>query len=326
MSATVIDQRTIRDALRLANHAPSVHNTQPWHWYTGNDRVHLYADLQRWLPATDPQGRDMVISCGAALHHARVALAAMNIPTRIHRQPNPEEPDHLASLELRVGRCPDTDLALASAIPLRHSDRRPFSNWPVPAAFLEELVTTAAGQGAIARIVEQRLLPELLTAIAQAEQQQHNTPGYDTELALWSGHRVGNDGIPAASLLTETAHAHHAARRFTPGQLTARTTGDNSGEGSQLLILGAASDDTLSQLRVGEALSAVLLHAIELGLASCPLSQPFEVPETRRLVGDLAVSESMVPQLIVRIGWSHGPALRPTPRRAVEDTMSRLPF
>jgi hypothetical protein len=50
-----IDQRTVRSALEPAVHAPSVHNSQPWRFVLGPWSVHLYADLTRWLPATDEQ-------------------------------------------------------------------------------------------------------------------------------------------------------------------------------------------------------------------------------------------------------------------------------
>jgi hypothetical protein len=56
MTAHTIDQSTIRGAVELANRAPSVHNTQPWRGLLGDRTLHLYADLQRWLPATDSDG------------------------------------------------------------------------------------------------------------------------------------------------------------------------------------------------------------------------------------------------------------------------------
>src|SRR5919112_4182009 len=104
-----IDQRTVRSALALAAAAPSVHNSQPWRWVVGPHAVHLYADLSRWLPATDAQGRDMIVSCGAALHHARVALAAVGLASSVHRMPHPDEPEHLATLQLHPRLADDTD-------------------------------------------------------------------------------------------------------------------------------------------------------------------------------------------------------------------------
>src|SRR5690349_20755278 len=63
-------------AAGAAGYAPSIHNTQPWHWRVSGDVMELSAEPDRQLPTTDPDGRLMVLSCGAALHHARTALAA----------------------------------------------------------------------------------------------------------------------------------------------------------------------------------------------------------------------------------------------------------
>src|SRR5690606_6798678 len=66
----------LADAARAAGAAPSVHNTQPWRWRVYPDRLDLFADRSRQLTVADPDGRLLTVSCGAALHHARVALVA----------------------------------------------------------------------------------------------------------------------------------------------------------------------------------------------------------------------------------------------------------
>ena len=48
-------------------------------------------------------------------------------------------------------------------------------------------------------------------------------------------------------------------------------------------LLGTRDDD-LTRLRAGEATSLVLLAATALGLASCPTTEPLEIPETRKAV------------------------------------------
>src|SRR6185295_13753413 len=110
------DEKTVRSAIALAIRAPSVHNSQPWRWRVGDSSLHLYADWSRHLPATDPDGRDLVVSCGASLHHLRVALAALGWDTVVHRVPNPAEPDHLAAVELVERRPRPEDIPLAAAI------------------------------------------------------------------------------------------------------------------------------------------------------------------------------------------------------------------
>jgi hypothetical protein len=57
---------TVRAVIALALRAPSIHNSQPWRWVTGDNSVHLFADPDRQLPITDPDSRDLLVSCGAA--------------------------------------------------------------------------------------------------------------------------------------------------------------------------------------------------------------------------------------------------------------------
>ena len=92
------------------------------------------------------------------------------------------------------------------------------------------------------------------------------------------------------------------------------------------LVLGTASDDQLSQLRAGEALSAVLLRATAMGLASCPLTQPLEVTSTRLRLRDEILGGTASPQVVLRLGWPQSGLLLPiTPRRAVDDIIGAMP-
>ena len=84
-----IPVQTARELVSLAIRAPSVHNTQPWAWRIGPDSIELYADESRRLGAADPTGRNLVISCGAALHHLRVAARASGLLPVVARLPDP---------------------------------------------------------------------------------------------------------------------------------------------------------------------------------------------------------------------------------------------
>jgi nitroreductase len=314
-----VDQRTVRNTIELAQRAPSLHNSQPWHWTLGRRVVHLRADRDRWLPATDSDGRDLTVSCGAVLHHFRVALGAAGVRTTIHRLPSPGDADHLATLQLRPITPTAADLALAAAVIRRRSDRRPFGDWPIPEESRRELENAASGQGAILRVVEEAgPRRALMQAIREASARQQNLPGYATELATWTGRETGDDGVPAANLPRASRTGVRAARRFADGDIDTGSTAWQ--DAAVLMVLGTASDDTLSRLRAGEALSAVLLTATMLGLASCPLSQPLEIGSTRRLLRDEVLGDTLSPQLVLRLGWPPaGPSLPATPRRSFAD-------
>ena len=76
-------------ATERALRAPSVHNSQPWQWRISDGVVELHADPDRHLVGTDPDRRDLVISCGAALHHLRVAALASGLLPAVSRLPDP---------------------------------------------------------------------------------------------------------------------------------------------------------------------------------------------------------------------------------------------
>jgi nitroreductase len=324
MKPTGPDPETVRAALALASRAPSIHNTQPWRWRLGDESVHLFADRGRQVVATDPGGRDLIVSCGAVLHHARVALAAFGWATRVHRLPNPATPDHLAGLELTPHVPTDRDIATAAVISRRRTDRRRMSDWPVRPRDLAHVADRARAEGAVAvAVTDPGARFDLAGAIAQAAVIQESSPGYAVELATWTGRARGDrDGVPAAGIPAPDRSDDPGSRAFPYGTLP-RTTGRRYGQRTELLVIGTSGDDVLSRIRAGEATSAALLAATELGLASGPLSQPLEVAGSRRTIRDKVLGGMAEPQLVIRLGWAPvnaGP-LPVTPRRAVEDVL-----
>ncbi|MFE2752319.1 Acg family FMN-binding oxidoreductase [Actinosynnema sp. NPDC059335] len=321
------DQETISAALALACRAPSVHNTQPWRWRLGGPSVHLYADPFRGLPATDPRGADLLLSCGAALHHLRVALAALGWRAVVHRLPNPADPGHLAAVEFTRREPTDADVAMASAIPRRRTDRRRFSSWEVPRPVLDLLTARAVEEGVIAHeVVATRDRFELATAIGEAAAAQDADPAYRAEARRWSGGHATVDGVPAANAPAGVPqHGDVRLREFPGGELVDARRDDWEDDGASLLVLATSSDDALSRLRAGEAMSAVLLEATAAGLATCPLSQPMEVAATRNRIRAEVLDGSSCPQILVRVGWAafNADPLPPTPRRHLADVIDQ---
>ncbi|GGS28419.1 Acg family FMN-binding oxidoreductase [Actinokineospora fastidiosa] len=321
------DHDTLMSAIALANRAPSVHNTQPWRWLVGTRSLHLMADRTRWLPATDPHGRDLVMSCGAALHHLRVALAARGWST-VDLSVDAEGDDHLAALGLRP--CPPEGAELAAAIPLRRTDRRRYSARPVPDRAVAELARAAArlGVAAIPLVGEEERLEVAVSLLAGAARQRVD-PRVRRELVHWTGRTHGlPEGVPAANSPSGAVrHGGLPMRYFPRGVLTEPPGGPVGPDVGLLLVLATAGDTRAAWLRAGEAASAVLLAATTLGMATCVLSQNVEVDGVRARLRDRLLAGRGEPQLVIRVGYapeSAGP-LPATARRPVGEVCHRLP-
>lgn len=301
MSGYRLDAETANAALSLATRAPSVHNSQPWHWRVGPHSVHLFAERSLQLEHTDPDGRDLVVSCGIALNHCTVALAALGWQAKIHRLPNPEEPDHLASLELHRSPAGETDISLASAIPRRRTDRRHFSAWPVPPGHVAMMGARAARMGVTMRRIDP---DEDFRAILERARRRHGEDaGYLSELAAWSGRYGAVAGVPARNTPEPDPAAQVPGRIFAGAALSQPEDSTAADDHGVVLALGTAADDAVARLRAGEATSQILLTATSMGLASCIFTEPLELPETRDQLQAKVFSGSHFPQVLLRIGW-----------------------
>src|SRR3954451_3033792 len=77
--------RALTMAVMSALEAPSFSDRQPWRWRIVGDRAELAVDHARGTP--DEPDEWLIVSCGAALHHARTALAAGGAAAAVERTP-----------------------------------------------------------------------------------------------------------------------------------------------------------------------------------------------------------------------------------------------
>jgi nitroreductase len=324
MGAKFPEIDTVRTALALSTRAPSVHNVQPWRWLVGDASLHLYSDPERRLVHTDPDGRDMMVSCGAALNHCVVALGALGWQSRVHRLPNPRDPTHLAAIEVYAYVASELDIALAAAIPRRRTDRRLYSRWLVSHGDVSLMGARAARMGVTMRRVE--ATTELRAALTQAVWRHATNPDYLEELTVWSGRYSSTAGVPAHNVPESDPRSPIPGRLFAGAALAQPSEAMAAEDGGALLALGTTDDDELARLRAGEATSLVLLTATALGLASCPVTEPLELPETRAAIRADAFADEQFPQILLRVGWApiNADPLPATPRRPLDEVVGRL--
>jgi hypothetical protein len=314
-------EQALHDAAARATLAPSVHNTQPWRFVVRPGRLDVYADRGRRVPVVDPTGRQLIISCGAAVFGARAALAGARIQAVTTLLPDAADPDLLASITaVAAGENADAGSdqdaqRLDAAAGLRHSNRRRFSSDEVPDAVLDNLVFAAQIEGAWAhsvRELDDRVA--LATLTQRADAAQTADPAYLTELLAWTtDDRSRRDGVPAGSIPLATGPSHDdiPIRDFDTHGDGGLPTDTRSSLNQTLLVLGTAGDTSRDWLLAGQALGRVLLALTSAGFVASILSQVIEDPTTRQLLRhELRLSGN--PQLVLRVGVAEPTS--PTPR------------
>jgi Pyridoxamine 5'-phosphate oxidase/Histone deacetylase domain len=108
--------------IEVAARAPSVHNTQPWRFTDTGPAIELYADTSRQL-LEDPAGREMIISCGAALFGLRLAIRLLGYHPEADLFPEPGQRHLLA--RVRAGADPQQPDAARSAAAAAEARRGP---------------------------------------------------------------------------------------------------------------------------------------------------------------------------------------------------------
>jgi hypothetical protein len=313
--------RQVEAALTAATAAPSLHNSQPWRFRTKPSAIELWADFTREIPVADPNHRELLLACGAALLNLRLAVRAEGVHVNSSLLPDPARPSLLAAIR-PVGRGPvsPADRALANAILRRHTNRRPFLPTPVPHALLTTLRKAARAEQAWLATLTPAQLPILRALVGAAHDTQRQDPAFAREWTYWTGrHADSTDGVPARSggPLPE-AQDDWVLRDFSAGQAKPRVDGKDFEPNPLIAVVGSFHDLPLAHLQAGQAMQRILLTITEAGLSASFLSQVVEVPSARRQLRDL-IGGGLWPQIVVRIGY--GSPVPTTPRRDVHDVV-----
>ncbi|MGB3335409.1 MAG: NAD(P)H nitroreductase [Mycobacterium sp.] len=323
MPTVRVDTETIKDAVRAACRAPSLHNIQPWLWVVETDELQLFLDDSRVLPS-DHAGREAVIGCGAALDHLRVAMAAAGLHASVDRFPNPNNPNHLASIQFdRMSYVTDGHRCRADAIWVRRSDRLPLAAAPNWEAF-EPLLRARIDEYAVhLDVLPDRARPRLAYASQFAESLRLYDALYHAELHRWTTPFEASTGIPYGSLPSASEGNRVDVGRAFPAPHHPDRRAQIPQDQSTIVVLSTTSDSRADALITGEALSVLLLECTIAGLATCPLTHLTELQVTRDIV-ETVLGRNTVPQILIRIGEAPATAepLSRTRRRPLTDVLS----
>jgi nitroreductase len=321
MTTVAIPANQVDYLIATAARAPSVHNTQPWRFKVNRYTIELYADPRRKL-RVDPAGREMIISCGAALFGLRLAVRSLGYLPEVELLPDP--PRLLARVRLGA-EAPMTqaEWRMLQALPHRHTHRGPFDTRPLPDGLLAGLQRDAFAEGATLALVEPAIAYQRLADIVTtASRRQDLDPVARAEIRRWirPAGSMARDGVPARAFAARAFPEWGSRQR---GRLRQRDFDQGSGLGTlpvegppaaATAVLVTHGDGPADWLRAGQALHRLLAHAADRWVFASLYTQPMEAAAIRDLIRTRLALPGF-PQVLLQLG----------PARTTQATARRPP-
>lgn len=301
----------LAEVLHLAALAPSAYNTQPWrvvienryHWRIGSAR-------RRWLPATDPDNREMLLAIGAFLENLIVAARCWGYDVEYRvLAATPFEPD---LLDIRLA--PDTPLMQGiEAIRRRRTLRKEFQRREIRAADFHHLTQGLAGFSFHGCSTAQAKF--LVEGTVEASRAQTARSAARSELAEWihwSDEEAENyrSGLTPASLEMEGLAGWYVrtfyGRDDVLSESFCRTTVEHVAAKARhcggWVVMTSDGDDVAALIEAGRRFERFFLRAHDKHIAVHPMSQLLEEqPWRSKVAAQLGVGGPV--QFILRVGY-----------------------
>ncbi|MFL6054289.1 MAG: Acg family FMN-binding oxidoreductase [Actinoallomurus sp.] len=288
--------------------APSAYDTRPWWFETDGETVTLHAEADRGLGVADPQGREMLISCGAVLFTLRLAVRRLGRLPEVRIACDPDRPGLVADVTPGPPQPLTSDeRRMYDQVKRRRTHRGGFRAGALPVGLLQALRSHACAEQVSLRVVADPRVRTALAALSEvAEQVQAMDPAYAAEVARWAPPPPGGERLGSVQ---ETVHApgphhadpHFAARDFARGRGWGVVGGERREATGVVAVLTTSGDDRADWLRAGQALQRVLLRASEDDVSAAFHTQVLQVPELREFVRT-RFCDGMYPQMMMRLG------------------------
>jgi hypothetical protein len=316
-----LDPADARWVVAQATRAPSVHNSQPWRFRWNGSDFDVLADTRRGLWVSDPDGRELTISCGAAVVNLLLALRQLGHAGSLRSFPDRHSPDIVARITVSEG-LPATaeERRVFAALTRRHTHRGQFADRVIAPDLAVRLQQAAASQGCQlhyvndpgrrSRILHLARSAERLGAADDLarEETKEWTSDSETSGAIGVPAWAFGTGPPVAGPDDLPGRDFDVDRDFGTGEHSHQRPG-------AIAVLTTDNDRAYDWLQAGQALESALLTAAAEWAFAAIHSRVTEIPHLRTEVQrELGTAEH--PQLLLRFGYAD--TARATPRQSVD--------
>lgn len=308
--------------IATAARAPSVQNTQPWLFRLRQPWLEVHSDPRRKLRA-DPDGREMLISCGAAVFGLRLGLRSLGFEPVVELLPDRSRPRLVARVKPGAAEpMTSAERKIFEAIPHRHTHRGQFGDGALPAGLVADLERDAVAEGVtLAPVAAGRAFERLAEIVQTASREQGADARVKADMREWTrapGDRR-RDGVPASAFSAdEDPHRRRLAQRdFDLGRGMGLL--DVGGPAPPVTAVLLTPGDTRGDwLCAGQGLHRLLADAAARWVFASLYSQPLTQPGIRELIAD-QLGLAGYPQMILQLGPARSTHV--TARRSPQDLL-----
>jgi hypothetical protein len=297
--------------------AASSNNTQSWKFVLTADQIDVFVDMQRWLPATDPDQREVYLNAGCALENLLIAAERWGFNHCVDYFPDATEMTWVARVQLEPGdrRSSFRPPVLFEMLTVRHTNHLAYEDRAVSADDLQQLAALCVEDGVVLRLETDRAFRRSLNdMIVRGDLLQFADPEFRKELAYWIG-----QGVFATPWLTSKLLGL-IVRQVDIGRTQAQKDSELVLSSPVLGVLATRTDDRLSQVQAGQVYQRISLRAAAAGLQTHPMSQPVEVADLREELVRVLSPPILYPQHPFRLGYAPRQT-RLTSRRPLDEVL-----
>jgi nitroreductase len=317
------DHPDVADCIRFATLAANGHNTQPWRFRIGADRVEIRPDFARRTPVVDPDDHHLFVSLGCAAENLSLASGARGRPGVLTFDPAGD-----GAVVCVFGGGEPSDPALVDAIPRRQSTRGTYDGRQVSAADLRILAAAAIVPGVdLVLITDRAPIDRVRDLVVAGNTAQMADPAFMRELKTWLRFNprealANGDGLFSVASGNPALPSWLGPRMF---DMVFRADAENEKYAQQLqsssgiAVFVTERDDKEHWVLAGRACQRFALQATALGLKHAFVNQPVEVPGLRPELAALVGMPGRRPDIVMRFGY--GATMPYSPRRPVAEVV-----
>lgn len=316
--------------------APSNWNSQPWRFavdpHPERPVIRVIADVQRALPATDPDRRWMMASLGAALENLLVAARAYALRPSVRYFPDraagvtASRNEVVAEVTWDAGEV-RRDQAFFDAIPERRTNRNNYDGrglFPENRARINAQVPDGL---ALHWIDEKHLMDEMSDVARDAARDLVRNPELQRECYAWTRQgdrdaRERGDGVSTDALALGGPAKWFAGRYYDPQSWFLGLGAESAGKQARaqvrssgaLALLTTSQGNEAAWLEAGQTYERIALACTQVGISHHPMNESIQQPQFRDTLARLFRAGGEHPLMLLRMGHAGKPD--PTPRRS----------